>query len=65
MDWGDCHNLYNVRQFLGTCETFRMFIKDYAQVSKPINNLTKDEMRPCLNGKTNRKSHEKNEEMLG
>ena len=43
IDWGDCRNLHEVRQFLGMCGMLRMFIKDYAKVLEPINKLTKDE----------------------
>jgi hypothetical protein len=37
MNWGACKSLTDVRGFLGTCGTFRMFIKDYAKISEPLN----------------------------
>ena len=40
MGWGDCRDQSEVQQFLGTCGTFRMFIKDYAKIAAPINKLT-------------------------
>ena len=42
MGWGDCHDKSDVRAFLETCGTFRMFIKDYAKVAAPINRLTQN-----------------------
>jgi transposase InsO family protein len=41
-DWPPCTNLSEVRAFLGTCGTLRIFIKNYSQVSQPLNHLTRN-----------------------
>jgi hypothetical protein len=38
-NWGPCRDLHDVNVFLGTVGTFRMFIKNYAEVVDPINQL--------------------------
>ena len=41
MNWGPCKDVSNVRGFLGTCGTCRVFIKDFAKLSRPLNDLLK------------------------
>ncbi|KAF8829978.1 hypothetical protein HHX47_DHR2000155 [Lentinula edodes] len=40
--WGPCKNIGDVRSFLGTAGLCRMFVKNYAKIAEPINNLRKD-----------------------
>ena len=44
LDWPICRNLKEVRGFLGTLGSLRIFIKDYAKHAKPLVNLTKKNM---------------------
>jgi hypothetical protein len=41
VDWPVCENITDVRGFLGTLGTIRMFIKDYAKHAKPLVDLTR------------------------
>ena len=41
MNWGPCKNVTHVRGFPRTCGTCRVFIKDFAQLSRPLNDLLK------------------------
>lgn len=41
MDWPICRNLTDVRGFLGTMGTIRIFIKDFAMHARPLVQLTK------------------------
>lgn len=41
IEWGDCKDQSAVRAYLGTVGTLRMFIKDYAAVSEPIQRLVR------------------------
>ena len=41
LDWPICRNLMEVRGFLGTLGSLRIFIKDYASHAKPLVHLTK------------------------
>ena len=40
-DWPACRNVTEVRGFLGTCGLVRVFVKNYAQIARPLVNLTK------------------------
>ena len=55
MGWGGCHDKSDVRAFLGTYGTFRMFIKDYAKVAALINQLTQNNI-PFVWGEDQRMS---------
>jgi Integrase zinc binding domain/RNase H-like domain found in reverse transcriptase len=39
MRWGPCKDVHDVRAFLGTAGTCRMFIKDYARITQPLTHL--------------------------
>lgn len=41
IDWPTCTNTTEVRGFLGTLGTIRIFIKDFARISRPLVRLTK------------------------
>src|SRR3954470_19387887 len=41
MRWGPCQNVGDVRSFLGTCGTCRMFIKNYSFLAGAIQDLLK------------------------
>lgn len=41
LDWPICRNLTEVRGFLGTLGTIRIFIKDFAAHARPLVNLTR------------------------
>ena len=44
LNWLQPRNVKDVRKFLGLANYYRRFIKDFAQVAKPMNVLTwKDE----------------------
>ena len=40
-DWPECETLTQVRGFLGTCRVVRIFIRDFAAISRPLVNLTR------------------------
>ena len=40
-DWPECETLPQVRGFLGTCGVVRIFIRDFAAISRPLVNLTR------------------------
>ena len=44
-------NVKQVRQFLGLCNYYRRFQKDYAKIAKPLNNLTKKDAHWHWDGK--------------
>ena len=44
VDWPICKNLTEVRGFLGTLGTIRIFIKDFASLAKPLVNLTRKDV---------------------
>ena len=41
MNWGRCKDVTDVCAFLGTIGTCRIFIKDFAKLSRPLNDLLK------------------------
>ena len=41
MNWGPCKDITGIRAFLGTVGTCRIFIKDFAKLSQPLNELLK------------------------
>lgn len=43
LDWPPCENVSDVRGFLGTIGTIRIFIKDLALIARPLSKLTKKE----------------------
>jgi len=44
LSWSQPKNMKDVRKFLGLANYYKRFIKDFAQVARPINMLTrKDE----------------------
>jgi len=44
LSWSQPKNMKDVRKFLGLANYYKRFIKDFAQVARPINILTrKDE----------------------
>lgn len=44
LDWGDCHNVSDVRGFLGTVGTCRIFIRDFARMAHPLVHLTRKDV---------------------
>ena len=38
-DWGPCKDIHDVNAFIGTVGVLRMFIKDFAKISEPLNRL--------------------------
>ena len=44
LDWKVCHNVSDVKSFLGSVGTLRIFIKDFAKLAGPLNDLTKKEI---------------------
>ena len=43
MNWGPCKDVSDIRAFLGTVGTCRVFIKDFARLARPLNDLLKKE----------------------
>ena len=41
LEWPTPKTVHSVRSFLGLANFYRRFIKDYAQVARPLNNLIK------------------------
>jgi len=41
LNWPEPKNIKDVRKFLGLVNYYRRFIKNFAQVAKPMNVLTK------------------------
>ena len=44
VDWSICKSLTEVRGFLGTVGTIRIFIKDYATIACPLVHLTRKDI---------------------
>src|ERR1700724_1002265 len=44
MNWGPCKSITDVCAFLGTVGTCRVFIKDFAKISRPLNDLLKKDV---------------------
>ena len=44
-DWPTPRNLRDVRGFLGFANFYRRFIRGFAQIARPLNNLTKKNIR--------------------
>ena len=42
--WSACNNVSEVRMFLGTIGVCRVFIKDFAQLAGPLNNLLRKDV---------------------
>ena len=45
LSWPEPRNVKDVRKFLGLANYYRRFIKDFAQVSRPMNVLTRKDMK--------------------
>jgi len=45
LSWPEPKNVKNIRKFLGLANYYRRFIKDFVQVARPINVLTRKEMK--------------------
>ena len=45
LNWSEPKNVKDVRKFLGLANYYRRFIKDFAQVARPINTLTKKDVK--------------------
>lgn len=43
-NWQPCHNVSDVRAFLGTAGTMRIFIRDFSFIARPLVNLTRKGM---------------------
>ena len=45
LSWPEPKNVKDVRKFLGLANYYRRFIKDFAQVARPINVLTRKDVK--------------------
>jgi len=45
LSWPEPKNVKNIRKFLGLANYYRRFIKDFVQVARPINVLTRKEIK--------------------
>ena len=51
LNWPEPKNVKDVRKFLGLANYYRRFIKDFAQVARPMNMLTKKDVKQQWRGK--------------
>jgi len=45
LSWPEPKNVKDVRKFLGLANYYRKFIKDFAQVARPMNTLTRKNVK--------------------
>jgi len=45
LSWPEPKNMKDVRKFLGLANYYRRFIKDFAQIARPINMLTRKDVK--------------------
>jgi len=45
LSWPELKNVKNIRKFLGLANYYRRFIKDFSWVARPINILTRKDMK--------------------
>ena len=45
LSWPELKNIKDIRKFLGLADYYRRFIKDFAQVTRPINILTRKNIK--------------------
>jgi len=45
LSWPELKNVKDVRKFLGLANYYRKFIKDFARVAKPMNTLTRKDVK--------------------
>ena len=45
LSWPEPKNVKNIRKFLDLINYYRRFIKDFAQVARPINTLTRKDVK--------------------
>ena len=45
LSWPEPKNMKDVRKFLGLANYYRRFIKDFAQIARPINMLTRKDIK--------------------
>ena len=45
LSWPEPKNVKDVRKFLGLTNHYRRFIKDFAQVARPMNMLTRKDIK--------------------
>jgi hypothetical protein len=53
-DWPTPRNLRELRGFLGFANFYRRFIKDFAKIARPLNDLTKKDVQWTWNGSQHR-----------
>lgn len=65
--WPKPKNLKELRTFLGFCGYYRRFIKDYAKIVKPLNELTAGypPLRKRTNNKVNREKYHHPKDLFG
>ena len=45
LSWPELKNVKDIRKFLGLVNYYRRFIKDFARVARPINMLTRKDVK--------------------
>jgi len=45
LSWPEPKNIKDIRKFLGLANYYRRFIKDFAQVTRPMNTLTRRDIK--------------------
>ena len=45
LSWPEPKNVKDIRKFLGLANYYRRFIKDFAQVARPMNMLTRKDIK--------------------
>jgi len=45
LSWPELQNVKDIRKFLGLANYYRRFIKDFTQIARPINMLTRKDIK--------------------
>jgi len=45
LSWPELKNVKDVRKFLGLANYYKRFIKDFAQITRPMNILTRNDVK--------------------
>ena len=45
IEWPVLRSIKNIQKFLGLANYYRWFVKDFAKIAKPLNEMTRKEMK--------------------
>jgi len=63
LDWPVPSNVKEIQSFIGLCNYYRIFIKDFAKIARPLHKLTRKNV-PFLWGSDQQKSFDKLKELF-